>query len=223
MAKDPAGRFSGSDEVVEALEPFLGNLHDIPGGMPGSNPRMPGSNPRMPGTGSRPGSSGSAPKMPGLPSKNPSTSSLPSLPGRANSYPSAPSPATRTPSPLPSRSNAGIPSRASFQLPPLESDTETGEMGRNQTPVEVARPAPKFPGRPAAAATMTAPASKSADRKMPAAPPAPVAEAEEAPAWAEGEKTAQSPRSGFGPLGLVAAAVFLTVAVYLGATLLMKH
>src|SRR5262245_20272400 len=36
MAKEPGKRFSGCDEVVEALEPFLGDLKKIPGGVPGS-------------------------------------------------------------------------------------------------------------------------------------------------------------------------------------------
>ena len=41
--------------------------------------------------------------------------------------------------------------------------------------------------------------------------------------WAEEEAASAPPRSSFGPLGLVAGAVLLMVAVYLGATLLMKH
>src|SRR5438067_9115447 len=34
MAKKPEERFGGCDEVVEALEPFLGDLSQMPGGVP---------------------------------------------------------------------------------------------------------------------------------------------------------------------------------------------
>src|SRR5439155_1441517 len=34
MAKTPDGRYAGCDQVVEALEPFLGDLQAMPGGVP---------------------------------------------------------------------------------------------------------------------------------------------------------------------------------------------
>src|SRR5437870_988294 len=42
MAKTAEGRFTGCDELVEALEPFLGDPSQIPGGVPGSRPGLAG-------------------------------------------------------------------------------------------------------------------------------------------------------------------------------------
>src|SRR5262245_41350284 len=43
MAKAPEGRYTGCDEVVEALEPFLGDPKSIPGGVPGTPSSVSGS------------------------------------------------------------------------------------------------------------------------------------------------------------------------------------
>src|SRR6185312_7693444 len=56
MSKTPEERYNGCDELVEALEPFLGDLESIPGGMPAK------------AAASAPVAS-SAPKMPGLPAR----------------------------------------------------------------------------------------------------------------------------------------------------------
>src|SRR4051812_654148 len=58
MAKAPEGRFTGCDELVEALEPFLGDPSRIPGGMPGTQSGgQSGSRPGLGGhsSGGRPG------------------------------------------------------------------------------------------------------------------------------------------------------------------------
>jgi hypothetical protein len=96
---------------------------------------------------------------------------------------------------------------------------DTGENGRIQTPVEVLRHGPKVP--PRSAVTAPVPGVKAPTN----APPAnqPVDEESGPTRWAEEEDAPRPARNSFGPLGLVAAAVLLMVAVYLGATLLMKH
>jgi len=218
MAKDPADRFTACDELVEALEPYLGNLTAIPGGTPG-NPR-PGvsqSSGRRPGLGNR--STGSSPKAPGLPQVSAPT---PNFGGRTNPNPAPTAPATRTPNPLPPKSGGSIPSRASFQLPQTtdEGAMDTGEVGRTQTPLEVPRSGLKIPTR--GAATLPAPTAKTAAKTT--ASPQEAPEADAAPlGWAEEEQAPAPARNGFGPVGLVAAALLLMVAVYFGATLLMKQ
>jgi serine/threonine-protein kinase len=222
MAKDPANRFTGCDELVEALEPFLGDVNAIPGGVPGSrvSPGLSQSSGRMPGLVGR--GTGSNPKAPGLP---PKSAAVPPNFGRPNSSPaSAPvGPATRTPNPVGAKPASALPSRASFQLPPLNEDHQLQPVDLGHNPhLESSRPAPKLPTRGISNGTGPAP-------KLAAPQPAPAQAKAEAnndqpPAgWAEDEHTPTSSRSAFGPLGLVTAAVLLMVAVYLGATLLMKQ
>jgi serine/threonine protein kinase len=224
MAKDPAGRYSGCDELVEALEPFLGDINMIPGGMP-STSRAAGINQssgRRPGLGGSHGG-GSASKVPGLPVKPPGSHLTTNFAGRSNHGASPAGSATRTPSPLPSVAAGNVPSRASFHFPPStggEDVTETSEVGRIPTPLEVVRTAPKIPTR--SAAKLAPVASKNSEKF--AAATVPAQDVETTPtAWAEEETATTQPRNSFGPLGLVAAAVLLMVAVYLGATLLMKQ
>ena len=86
-----------------------------------------------------------------------------------------------------------MPSRASFQLPPM-ADEYDGGADPTEAPESVE---PAVPTR----------------RKA-------QSQAEQA-GWADegkGERTS----GGFGPLGLIAAALLIMVAVYFGATLLMK-
>jgi len=213
MAKEPEARFSGCDELVEALEPFLGDLNQIPGGVPGAKP---GSRPALPGlsSGSRPGLSGRS--NPGakitLPSKAP--------PAAPASSPGAVPPNVRTPnpqppsSPQPARGPAKLPSRASFQLPALSDSTiDTGLPAKAPTPVEAPRGAmPKLPPRGAA----TQPTQKA---KSPAPQLEAVEDLENTPAWAE---EVPERKASFGAVGIIAAALLLMVAVYFGATLLMK-
>lgn len=194
MAKAPEDRYTGCDEVVEALEPFLGDLNAAP--KPGSG-RIPASGLRRPGpsgsSGPRPGLSnppssnfGARPSPAAAPARTPPPpQSLPGvkinpMPGRADAPrggPPASKPGVSRNAPPPA-TGRGMPSRASFQLPQAAD------------PVE----APTFEE------------------------PAPTLPAENL-RWAE--EDSQS-RGGVGPLGLVLVAVLVMVAVYFGATFLMN-
>ncbi|MCI0701415.1 MAG: protein kinase [Planctomycetia bacterium] len=216
MAKTPEGRFNGCDELVEALQPFLGDPNLVPGGVPaGLNARPSGSRPAMQALPGR--SSGN---MPGLPPRSNSGSRLqtpgskvgtpapaPGLSSRSNPGTPAPAPNVRTPQPP--RSGANIPNRASFQLPAVEG---TPAGSKPKLPAAPGRSTPNLPTR---AATNANPAPAKGAPAKPA--PAPPLDDDE-PAWAD-----EAPeRRTFGTVGLVAAALLLMVAVYFGATLLMK-
>ena len=96
---------------------------------------------------------------------------------------------------------------------------DTSEVARSQTPLEVPRSGLKIPTR--GAATLPAPTAKPAPKT---AAPQPAGEAAPAPlGWTEEEVVPAPARNGFGPVGLIAAALLLMVAVYFGATLLMKQ
>jgi serine/threonine-protein kinase len=150
MAKTPEGRFSGCDELVEALEPFLGDLNQMPGAPGGSRGHLPGlanrSSGRMPGLPGR--SHPGAPKIT-LPRSNAGVAPGP----RANPAPglTSPDPATRTPQPAaPARGT--LPNRASFNLPAADGESDTAATPRSHTPPQIARPAlPKLPTRGATA------------------------------------------------------------------------
>jgi serine/threonine-protein kinase len=212
MAKTPEQRFTGCDELVEALEPFVGDVNQIPGGAPGNR------------SGARPGltqSSGRMAGLPGskvtLPSKSPPATGErqrvipPPIPA-SHAAPAAPAPNVRTPQP--NRGASKIPSRASFQLPALPGKPEAGRAAapaggsRSALPKASARGTPDKPrpagGRPAPAKS-TAPKSDADDIEV--------------TRWAE---EAGPDRKGFGPVGIVAAALLLMVVVYFGATILMK-
>jgi serine/threonine-protein kinase len=183
MAKTPEERYSGCDELVEALEPFLGNLQEMPGGVAamsggGSSGGMaglrsggyPGIGNRAPGTGS-----GSRP-----------AATLPSRSGQNPSQPPAgPNFGAKTPQPQPARVSPHLPSRASFQLPPMADEIDTGSTAQGHTPTEM----------------------PSQTRGAPAG-------------WVD--EPAPRARGNFGPVGLIVAAVLIMVAVYFGATQLMK-
>ena len=215
MAKAPEGRYSGCDEVVEALEPFLGDLNQIPGGVPG---------------GSRAGASGlgnrSSSHMPGLPSRsNPgSRITLPNKPSPSSGARPIPKPQSgpvapdmRTPNPQPPRSSANVPSRASFQLSSQSDENDTGAAAPVHTPPAGARSAlPKLPTRGPANARPEPKPVKAAP------PPAPIPdeEVEDVGEWAE--EVSERKNSSAGTIGLVAVAIVLMIAVYIGATMLMK-
>jgi serine/threonine-protein kinase len=211
MAKAPEDRYTGCDEVVEALESFVGDPALIQGG-PVSR------------SGSRPGLKGlSSGGRPGLPQ---SRAGVPqprvTLPNRSSAgtgeAPALPGPNVRTPQPQrgtaapASRPGANVPSRAAFQLPPMADEAvETGPPAR-RTPAEPGRPLPKLPTRGAA---------KAAPQPVPPAELEPVDEP--VAAWAaEADAPEQRQGGGMGPLGLVAAALVIMVVVYIGATMLMK-
>jgi serine/threonine protein kinase len=209
MAKAPEARFTGCDEVVEALEEFVGD----PGLIQGA--ARPGSKGAMKGL--------SSSKYPGLPqSRNGAPQARVTLPGRSNTgtgeAPALPGPSVRTPQPQrapapapASRPAANVPSRNTFQLPPMADEANETNPTARRTPAEPSRPLPKLPTRGAKAAPK-------------APPPVELEEVEDAvPAWAAEVNDEPAPRSGgMGPLGLVAAALVIMVVVYLGATMLMK-
>ncbi len=232
MAKKPEDRFTGLDELVEALEPFLGDLADIPGGVPGAmsgsgSGRVPTSSMHR-GTGSGPNRAissasrpavqpGSGPRMPGQTNRpsgphqavNPGSKGLPATsakanPGvRMNPPPAGKMPGHQTgrhvqpqagalPQTPPPARGPSLPSRASFQLPAMAD--EIMDTG------------------PIAAMTMPAEPVKQ-PQVVPGRPRA---------GWADEEPERRDGGGGFGPVGLIAAALLLMVAVYFGATMLMK-
>jgi len=208
MAKNPEERFTGCDELVEALEPFLGDLNAVPGGAPSSagSGRVPASALRRPGY-------GSAPKLPGVPSQQAgsnsgakSTGAGSNPGGKSSPLPAGSNPGSRfdtaaamnptnpggTPvrTPPPSRGPA-LPSRDTFKLPQIAEDFDDAQ------PVEL--------GSPEMAAPTRGKTPTRADKA----------------GWADEGKRERT-GGGFGPLGLVAAAVLIMVAVFFGAKLLMK-
>jgi serine/threonine protein kinase len=207
MSKTPDERYTGCDELVEALEPFLGDLAKMPGGVPAAAPAGAGSVPGRPGIGTRshgsghriPGLPGSGHQMPGLPGSSHQMPGLVGgshpgarLPGAGGSHPgvrpaAAGSHAGIKVGPIPPLRSPNLPSRASFQLPGAGGQ-ETGAVAAGPTPVETARPA----------------------------------RGNAAPAGWVDDEPAEKKGGGFGALGLIAAAVILMVGVYFGATLLMK-
>ncbi|MDB5306098.1 MAG: pknH 3 [Gemmataceae bacterium] len=215
MGKVPEERYTGCDELVEALEPFLGDMNTIPGGLPQAGSgrvAIAGLN-RTNGTGT---GFKSGPKMPGLPTRvgvggqqqgartNPAappgshpgvkTQNPPvSHPGvKINPPPGShpgtkANPAARTPPPA---RGPNLPSRASFQLPPIAEEIDTGAVA-TATPLDTPKPAAR------------------------------VATRGELAGWADDEP-AERRGAGFGTIGLIAAAVMIMVAVYFGATFLLK-
>ena len=224
MAKTPEGRFTGCDELVEALEPFLGDLSKIPGGTPGDS--RSGSRPglgsqssgRMPGIGGRsnPGQKVSLPSKPAPP--------VPAERPRPNPAPAAPAaaPNVRTPNPQPARGPSNIPSRASFQLPALGAEADTGSSSKNKTPAP-ADPRASMPKLPTRGGTADKPRPAPAKGGKSPAPQLEAVDDAEVTPWADEPAAAPAPqRRSFGPVGIIAAALLIMVLVYYSATMLMK-
>jgi serine/threonine-protein kinase len=209
MAKTPEGRYNGCDELVETLEPFLGDPNQIPGGMPGMN------------SGARPGLGGhSSGGRPGLPPRSNPGQKV-TLPSRAvaQNSPVAPNVRTPNPQPTPARGQTNIPSRASFQLPALSDATDTGATAKAATTETPRAALPKLPTR-GTTGSKSAPAATSAKGKSPAPQLELVDEPEDTPAWAH--EGGDEKKGGFGAIGIIVASLLIMVAVYFGATLLMK-
>jgi serine/threonine protein kinase len=230
MAKNPEGRYSGSDEVVEALEPFLGDLNAIPGGVPGSNTNRAANNAhpssgKMPGLGSRP-AIGSSAKMAGLPAKAPTATPSPNFATRANLAGGQPPSGER---PMPGRAQPTAPARTSSM--PSRATLHLPSMNDEGNPSSAARPALSDGSRPGlkgtnrgAAAPAAAPPRAVRPTPRPAPPPLEL-ESDEPMVWADEEKPTSSAlaRNGISPLVLVCVALILMVAVYFGATMLMNQ
>jgi serine/threonine-protein kinase len=192
MSKTADGRYNGCDELVEALEEFVGDVSKIPGGVPSAP--APGSRPAMSGlsSGSRAGLG---------PRSNPG--SRLTLPSKHAATP-APSPSpippnTRTPEPQPGRGPANLPSRAAFQIPGLQDAAKPPKSSPGA--------APKLPTRASTAGF--------------AVPAKPEPAEDDSPAWAD-EDASEPKKATFGAVGIVAAALLVMVFVYIGATMLMK-
>jgi hypothetical protein len=241
MAKTPEARFSGCDELVEALEPFVGDPAAVPGGVPGRSGAGTGSSGAMPALGSRPGSrlgGGSGPKMPGLPAKGPTTTPAPAFggrgspaappapPGRSPAPPVASRSAPPPPPPVPAR---GGPNRAALHVPPPppadDDEVDAGSMPMRAPAMESPRGGPKMPTR----AVTSGPPQRA---KAPP-PPEPMEEEAEASEWAEEEPTRNSVRGqsrrggggeggGMGQLGLVLVVVVLMVGAFFAARMFMR-
>ena len=211
MAKAPEGRFSGCDEVVEALEPFLGDVRSIPGGVP-----KPGSGRVSMAFSSR--KVGSSGRMAGLGSRGPG-----SHPGAKLPAPSS-HPGTRLPAP---GSHPGVRTGSVASLPGVKINPMPGSQP-GMKPLPPASPGPKAQ-TPAPARKPSLPSRASLhqsgyaeDRGSGVAVAqyeAPDA-AREQLAWAD--EVAEKKPSAFGPFGMIAAAMFIMVAAYLGMTQLMK-
>lgn len=204
MAKTPEERYSACDDVIEALEPFLGDMQAALNAAQASAPMAApaaarygsktGSNSRMPGIGASTSTKftgfGSKPAMPAS-----------TVPTRGNTNPSNPSPGFGgwTPSPSPT--------------PPPAMPMPTRSMGS------------RLPGResfhPPASNTSDSEADLVQQQLYPAASDIPPALDQPSGGWVDDDSTNRS--GGFGALGLIAAAMLLMTAVYFGATMLMKQ
>jgi serine/threonine-protein kinase len=219
MSKKPEERYSACDAVVEALEPFIGNLAAIPGGVPNAKPQpaIGGSHSRLAGLGSRGTLSnhGSGGRMASLPSKAPVANPTPQLGNRSlppssgeRPVPARANPATSGERPVPARANGAPSGERRIPPPPPPRGSVPNRSGMNTAPREEPT---KVPAR---GATAPVPARGAAVAKA-------VAEGDSVPlGWAE--EVADTPRKTLSPLVLVGVALILMVSVYLGATMLMN-
>jgi serine/threonine protein kinase len=227
MAKTPEGRFSSCDDVVEALEQFLGDLRTIPGGVPksgsgrvstallsrGPAPR-PGSSGRMAGLGSQPGSKLPAPgshpgAKPHSPGSHPGMRSPMSAPG---SHPGMRSPVPAAGSHSTLKVNPPSHHGSKLNLPPVLAGP------RAQTPVPPR--GPNLPSRASLQAAHYNDGGAGHDTPIETTHANRAATPSDHISWEE--EVSEPKPSAFGPLGMIAAAMFIMVAVYLGTTLLMK-
>jgi serine/threonine-protein kinase len=211
MAKKPEDRYGGCDEVVEALEPFIGDLSDVMVEQPMlvgagmSNMAMAGSSAARAsfsgGMQSRGGrgiaSLGSNGRMKGLPAM------------------SAPT-AIAAPVPVGGASRGNPQARSSF-----------GGGMPVTTPAPIKSPQPSFPNR----ATMTAPVIHDEVPLTPVSPAQPSGRMPEPPPFADPARSsvpggwipaADENRSAFGTVGIICATMLLMVLVFFGAKFLMK-
>jgi serine/threonine-protein kinase len=193
MAKKPEDRYSGTDEVVEALEPHL------VGGVPVPTPQPPAvAGGRGAGRSShvRPGLGGSSPKMPGV-----APAPVPVTPARATAgLPPTPVPAARLNGPngpvAPNPRNNNLPSRASFTPAVNQSPQSDYDVALSALPLQDLPPGYNDPAALRASAGW-------------------VSEG----AYLDERRPTRTPS--FGTFGIVAAALLLMALAYLGARFLM--
>jgi serine/threonine protein kinase len=237
MAKKPEERYGGCDQVVEALEQFVGDARSMSAAVATGGRSAAGgisqSSGGRPGLAARVG--GSAHKMGGLSGDRASSSNHG---GRVPTPPPLPSrvpPASRTPGPPPDKKPAGIANRAGSALPPMAEEIDDDADSLPVTQPQVGRQGGRsvpLPGRSAAGKSAPSAKSSPAARTAPnkAAPGARASAQHKLPqrgeaippGWAD-DDAAALPKKSFGPIGLIAAALLLMVIVYLGATVLMKQ
>lgn len=222
MAKKPEERYGTCEEVVEALEPFVGDIRQIPEGAPTltAPPKLSQSSGRMPGlssrsSGQRPGLSAERPLPSTVPlARTPTPPAQPGLPPTASS-PTAPTPSTlpRTPAPSAERRLGGsLPPPTSPPLAPRAS-AQFSPTTASRSPLipPATRSAPLLPSRSAVGLSIP-PTAKRDEAQSPETATLP---------WAvEGEGP---PANRFGPLGVVATAVLLTILAYLGTMMLLRQ
>jgi|YNPMSStandDraft_2_1061718.scaffolds.fasta_scaffold10179_2 serine/threonine-protein kinase len=231
MAKKPEERYGTCEEVAEALEPFVGDVRLIPDGAPilATKPKLSQSSGRMPGlssspSGQRAGLSGERPLSSASTAAMARTPTPPAQPGLSSPTPGTSRPAIssalRTPSPSserrlgsnnpfssppPAPASAPLASRASTQFsPPVVSSPSP--LSQPQ-----ARTAPLLPSRSAVGLSAASPANSDVSSSAEAA----------TAAWAVEEEKPHANR--FGPLGVVATAILLTILAYLGTIMLLRQ
>ncbi|MBX3399573.1 MAG: serine/threonine protein kinase [Gemmataceae bacterium] len=235
MAKKPEDRFSGLDEVVEALEPFVGDMAMVSVETPpaAASRTMPGSRGRMSALSTSTGGGGSSfgPRP---------------MPGRVASPVQTPPPAAAA---LPASIPAPRPLAASASgfapaMPPAMPPSRTGGAPI-PAPNPIARPTPAArqsfggglpapsplpprPGSPAfpSRASLNLPGMEAGEVPLtPAlADPPPFADPNRQSMPGGWIPPDDEPESGgaFGTLGLILAAMLLASLVFLGATVMMK-
>ena len=252
MAKKPEDRFAGLDEVVEALEPYIGEMAmvavETPPAASASARTMPGSRPRMAGlanaggggsnNGTRPSGGGSnngtkpGPGRMSTPVQTPppAPSSFP-LPSSVGPGPRPLSASASGFAPATGHSHGHSAARASMAgfaanppAVPARSNTATRQSmgGGGPSPIPARPGQPAFPSR----------ASLNLPGFLPGEVPLTPAMAEPPP-FADPNRQSMpggwippddEPAAGgaFGTLGLILAALLLASLVFLGATVMMK-
>lgn len=240
MAKKPEDRFAGLDEVVEALEPFIGEMAmvsvETPPAVAAAARTMSGSRPRLPGL-STPGGGGSNHGAKGLPGGR--TSNPVQTPPPAPSAFQAPAPIGPPMRPM----GASTPGFPPASAPPANSAARASSMGFPSAapPGRVHSAARQSlsnlggsPGHPGRASQSAIPSRASLN--LPGFDPGevPLTHAlAEPPPFADPNRQSMpggwippdddpEQTSAFGTLGLILAALLLASLVFLGATVMMK-
>lgn len=209
MAKKPDDRYTGCDEVVEALEPHLGELAASV-----AEPAATGAAARAGGrSGNRPGfGTGSSGRMAGLPAGG-SSQNMPALGG------SKPGLAAQTPTPAPVQT--AFPPRGPSAPSVAGTRASFGGGLPLPGPSPVRASGPLFPSR----SSFQVPAADQGEVPLtPAAvEPPPFSDPNQSSipgGWVPGSEGSR--RQTFGTVGVIAATILLMVLVFFGAKLLMN-
>lgn len=228
MAKKPEERYGTCEEVADALEPFVGDVRQIPDGAPmlTAPPKLSQSSGRMPGlssrsSGQRPGLSAERSLSTTAPlARTPTPPSQPGLPSPAvGTAGSVPPSVPRTPAPSAERRLGSLPPPSSPPAAPAPASAAPRASAQFSPPLIPRSPLPPPPARSAP----LLPSRSAVGLSVSSSAVADVSHNEEAgaPAWAVEEEGTPSNR--FGPLGVVATAVLLTILAYLGTIMLLRQ